>query len=171
MQGKLMMLKKIDDAVNKFEGTVSVVLFLIMVLVVCWSVICRRVLKITFLQGEELARYLMIYVVYLGTSVGVKNKSHIGVEVFVDLLPEKARKYVKIATETLCMLIFLLLFVLAIQYMMHLVKTMQMTTTTQIPMFCIFVCVPVSMFLGILHYIVEISDMIRNVLPQKGEEV
>ena len=61
MQGKLMMLKKIDDAVNKFEGTVSVVLFLIMVLVVCWSVICRRVLKITFLQGEELARYLMIY--------------------------------------------------------------------------------------------------------------
>ena len=47
-----MMLKKIDDAVNKFEGTVSVVLFLIMVLVVCWSVICRRVLKITFLQGE-----------------------------------------------------------------------------------------------------------------------
>lgn len=168
---KFMILRKIDNAVSKFEGAVNVALFLIMVLVVCWSVICRRVLKITFLQGEELARYLMIYVVYIGTSVGVKNKSHIGVEVFVDLLPKKVRAYVKIVTESLCMLIFLVLFILSIQMMLHLIETMQMTTTTQVPTFCIFVCVPISMLLGILHYIVEIGDMIKAVAAKKGESV
>lgn len=166
-----MILKKIDNAVSKFEGVVSVILFLVMVLVVCWSVICRRILKITFLQGEELARYLMIYVVYLGTSIGVKTKAHIGVEVFVDLLPKKAKRYVKIVTETLCMLIFIVLFVLSIQMMQHLMATMQMTTTTQIPTFCIFVCVPVSMFLGIIHYIVEIGDMVKAVAAKEGESV
>lgn len=166
-----MILKKIDNAVNKFEGAVSVTLFLIMVLVVCWSVICRRVLKITFLQGEELARYLMIYVVFIGTSVGVKNKSHIGVEVFVDLLPEKAKRYAKIFTETLCMLIFIVLFVLSIQMMQHLIATMQMTTTTQVPMFCIFVCVPVSMFLGILHYVVEITELVKALSVKEGDDV
>lgn len=166
-----MILKKIDNAVNKFEGAVSVTLFLIMVLVVCWSVICRRVLKITFLQGEELARYLMIYVVFIGTSVGVKNKSHIGVEVFVDLLPEKAKRYTKIFTEILCMLIFIVLFVLSIQMMQHLIETMQMTTTTQVPMFCIFVCVPVSMFLGILHYVVEIAELAGAAAGKEGDEV
>lgn len=165
------MLKKIDNAVNKLEGAVSVALFLTMVLVICWSVICRRVLKITFLQGEELARYFMIYVVFFGTSIGVKNKSHIGVEVFVDLVPERARRYVKIVTETLCMLIFAVLFVLSIQYMLHLVETHQMTTTTQVPMFCIFACVPVSMFLGILHYFVEIFGMIQSLGAEKGESV
>lgn len=166
-----MILKKIDNAVNKFEGAVSVTLFLIMVLVVCWSVICRRVLKITFLQGEELARYLMIYVVFIGTSVGVKNKSHIGVEVFVDLLPEKAKRYTKIFTEILCMLIFIVLFVLSIQMMQHLIETMQMTTTTQVPMFCIFVCVPVSMFLGILHYVAEIAELVGAAAGKGGDEV
>lgn len=166
-----MILKKIDNAVNKFEGAVSVTLFLIMVLVVCWSVICRRVLKITFLQGEELARYLMIYVVFIGTSVGVKNKSHIGVEVFVDLLPEKAKRYTKIFTEILCMLIFIVLFFLSIQMMQHLIETMQMTTTTQVPMFCIFVCVPVSMFLGILHYVVEIAELVGAAAGKEGDEV
>ena len=79
------MLKKLDQAFSKVEGFLSVVLFLAMVAIVCWSVICRYALKIPFLQSEELARYLMIYIVYIGTSIGVKSKSHIGVEVFVDL--------------------------------------------------------------------------------------
>ena len=48
------------------EGFLSVVLFLAMVAIVCWSVICRYALKIPFLQSEELARYLMIYIVYIG---------------------------------------------------------------------------------------------------------
>ena len=82
------MLKKLDQAFSKVEGFLSVVLFLAMVAIVCWSVICRYALKIPFLQSEELARYLMIYIVYIGTSIGVKSKSHIGVEVFVDMLPE-----------------------------------------------------------------------------------
>ena len=51
------------------EGFLSVVLFLAMVAIVCWSVICRYALKIPFLQSEELARYLMIYIVYIGTSI------------------------------------------------------------------------------------------------------
>ena len=84
------------------EGFLSVVLFLAMVAIVCWSVICRYALKIPFLQSEELARYLMIYIVYIGTSIGVKSKSHIGVEVFVDMLPEKIYKKVRIFTEILC---------------------------------------------------------------------
>ena len=73
------MLKKLDQAFSKVEGFLSVVLFLAMVAIVCWSVICRYALKIPFLQSEELARYLMIYIVYIGTSIGVKSKSHIGV--------------------------------------------------------------------------------------------
>lgn len=164
------MLKKIDDTISSLEGIVSVILFLAMVLVVCWSVICRRILKITFLQGEELARYLMIYVVYLGTSIGVKNKSHIGVEVFVDMLPEKVKGWVKIVTETLCMLIFVILLVLSLQMMQHLIATNQMTTTTKIPTYFVFACVPLAMVLGIVHYIVKIVGMIQDKVAKKGEE-
>ena len=47
------MLKKLDQAFSKVEGFLSVVLFLAMVAIVCWSVICRYALKIPFLQSEE----------------------------------------------------------------------------------------------------------------------
>ena len=156
------MLKKLDYVIEKIEDILSTVLFLSMVGIVCWSVLCRYVLRIPFLQGEELARYLMIYVVYIGTSIAVKSKSHIGVEVFVDMLPQHIKKYVKVATEILCALIFLLLFVLSLQMLNHLVATMQMTTTTHIPTYVIFLCVPTGLFLSILRYICEIAEMIKG---------
>ena len=162
------MLKRIDYIIEKIEDVLSTVLFLSMVGIVCWGVICRYVLKIPFLQGEELARYLMIYVVYIGTSIAVKSKSHIGVEVFVDMLPDRIKKYVKIATEILCALIFMLLFGLSLQMLKHLVETMQMTTTTHIPTHVIFLCVPLGLFMSILRYICEIAEMVRALFG-KGE--
>lgn len=162
------MLKRIDYIIEKIEDVLSTVLFLSMVGIVCWGVICRYVLKIPFLQGEELARYLMIYVVYIGTSIAVKSKSHIGVEVFVDMLPDQIKKYVKIATEILCALIFMLLFGLSLQMLKHLVETMQMTTTTHIPTYVIFLCVPLGLFMSILRYICEIAEMVRALFG-KGE--
>ena len=163
------MLKKIDYIVGKIEGALSVVLFLAMVVVVCWSVICRYVLKIPFLQSEELARYLMIFIVYIGTSIGVKNRSHIGVEVFVDMIPERWNKKVRVFTEILCMLMFVLLFVLSLQMMNHLITTKQMTTTTKIPTAVVFFCLPMGFFMGIIHYIYGIQTMIAEIKQQKEE--
>lgn len=163
------MLKKLDQAFSKVEGFLSVVLFLAMVAIVCWSVICRYALKIPFLQSEELARYLMIYIVYIGTSIGVKSNSHLGVEVFVDMLPEKIYKKVRIFTEILCMLMFVLLFVLSLQMFNHLIMTKQMTTTTQIPTAVVFFCLPMGFFMGIIHYLYSIETMIKDIMHRKEE--
>ncbi|MDD3164356.1 MAG: TRAP transporter small permease [Oscillospiraceae bacterium] len=163
------MLKKIDSAISKFEETLSVILFLAVVLVVCWSVLCRYLLKIPFLQGEELARFLMIYIVYIGTSIGVKNKSHIGVEVFVDLIPEKTKRYVKIFTEILSAVMFAILFALSIEMLLHLIQTNQMTTTTHIPTYFVFICIPVGLLTSIVHYVYEIYSMILDLKIQEKE--
>lgn len=156
------MLRRIEKIIDQIEGALSVILFLVMVLVVCWSVLCRYVLKIPFLQGEELARFLMIYIVYIGTSIGVKRGSHIGVEVFVDLLPEKIKTNVKICTEIICAVMFMIVFVLSIQMMVHLIQTNQMTTTTHIPTYYIFVCIPVSLCFGTVHYFIRIAERIQD---------
>ena len=164
------MLTKIDKAVSKIEDIFSVVLFLAMVLITCWSVLCRYVLKVAFLQGEEISRYLMIYVVYLGTSVAVKTKQHIGVDVFVEMLPAKLKSNVKIFTEILCAAIFVLLFVLSIQMIGQQISTHQMTTTTQIPMYVVSLCIPIGLLFGIIHCITGISGMILDKMSGKGEQ-
>lgn len=105
----------------------------------------------------------------IGTSIGVKSKSHIGVEVFVDMLPEKIYKKVRIFTEILCMLMFVLLFVLSLQMFNHLIMTKQMTTTTQIPTAVVFFCLPMGFFMGIIHYLYSIETMIKDIMHRKEE--
>ncbi|WNX84529.1 TRAP transporter small permease subunit [Agathobaculum sp. NTUH-O15-33] len=68
------MLDRLDNIFVKIERTICVITFLAMVAVVLWSVLCRRVLMIPFLAGEELTRYLAIYSIFFGTSVAVKEK-------------------------------------------------------------------------------------------------
>lgn len=156
------MLRRIDSIIEKIEQTVSVVLFLTLVAVVCWGVICRYILRIPFISAEELARYLMIYCVYLGTSIGVRLKTHIGVEVFVQALPEKPKKIVNNIAQYLSMIMFLILFVLSIMMMQQFIQTGQITTITKVPMYIIYSCIPLSMILSVFHSFCNIYFDIRT---------
>lgn len=156
------MLKKIENHVVKVEETISVVLFLSIVCVVVWSVLCRYVFKISFLSGEELARYLMIYCVFFGTSIGVKRKAHIGVEFVVQALHGKARRAIILLGDLLSFVLFLILLALSIIMMQQFLQNGQITTVTKVPMYLIFSCLPISMLLCSFHSFCRLVDEVKN---------
>ncbi len=159
------MLNKIENKVVQAESFITVILFLSMVAVVCWSVLCRKVLDIPFISGEEIARYLTIYAAYIGIAVGVNKKAHIGVEIVLHLLKGKVQRFTKLFGQVVIIGIFLLLLVLSIKMSNQYVDTNQMTTMTELPMLVVYSCVPISMFLSTLH---SISNLIKDI---KGEEI
>jgi len=67
-----------------------------LVLDVVWQVITRFVLTSPSTWTEELATMLIIWVSLLGASVGFVRKSHLGVDYFVNKLPDKLRAAVEI---------------------------------------------------------------------------
>jgi TRAP-type C4-dicarboxylate transport system permease small subunit len=67
-----------------------------LVLDVVWQVITRFVLTSPSTWTEELATMLIIWVSLLGASVGFVRKSHLGVDYFVNKLPDKPRAAVEI---------------------------------------------------------------------------
>lgn len=69
----------------------------------------------------------------------------------------------------ICMLMFVLLFVLSLQMFNHLIMTKQMTTTTQIPTAVVFFCLPMGFFMGIIHYLYSIETMIKDIMHRKEE--
>ena len=83
-------------------GTMSVVVFLQVVFRFCgrslpWS--------------GELARYMMIYMTYVGTAVAVRAKSHIAVEAAVGALPQKAQEVAELVVDILLLVLFYVLIV------------------------------------------------------------
>jgi TRAP-type C4-dicarboxylate transport system permease small subunit len=70
--------------------TMTVVLF-------CQTV--ARLFDVSFFWAEELARYAMVWIVFLGSTVAVYQGSHTNISVFVDLIPPAIRRYVKVAVS------------------------------------------------------------------------
>jgi TRAP-type C4-dicarboxylate transport system permease small subunit len=73
---------------------VCTLLFIIMA-VVLFCQTMARVVGQSFFWAEELARYSMVWIVFLGSTVAVYQGSHTNIGVFVNLLPKGLRRYVE----------------------------------------------------------------------------
>ena len=63
----------------------------VMVVVTLAQVVFRYVLSAPLPWSEELARYCFVWIVFLGGAIGLERGIHLGVDLFVNLLPPKLR--------------------------------------------------------------------------------
>ena len=84
----LQMVKKVLD--RSLEVLVMVVVA-ILVLDVLWQVFTRLVLRNPSTRTEELATFMLIWVVLLGAAVALGRGAHLGIDYFVGKLPVRAR--------------------------------------------------------------------------------
>lgn len=151
MKEKTSFSKKLLKALSVAEESVSCVAFIIMCFVVLWSVICRYALHRQFGYGEEMARYFMIYAIFIGISIGVRKEAHLGVEAFVGFLPQKAQSIVKIISKILCVFLYAILCYLSIRLDITLSKTSQLSPALHLPMWIPYLAMPIGLFLSTLR--------------------
>ena len=84
--------KKLLNRINSLVELIVSAMLLVIVGVIFLQVIFRFVLHSSLPWSEELSRYLLVWVSFLGASIGVKRKSHIGVEFLVSLFPKGWKK-------------------------------------------------------------------------------
>lgn len=99
-------MKKIINWLDEYlEVSICVGLMSAMTLIIFIQVVMRYVFQNSLSWSEELARYLFIWLVYIGISYGCKIMKHIKIDAALRLFPEKARPYVVILGD-LCVLTF-----------------------------------------------------------------
>ncbi len=84
-----------------------VVMMIVMTLTVIVQVFLRYVFSFSLSWSEEVARYLMIWVAFLGGSLALQKGLHIGVELFLVRVSSRTRRWVSILSKTF-ILIFLI---------------------------------------------------------------
>lgn len=94
-------IKFLDDY---FEMSVCIVLMSAMTLILAVQVFMRYVMQASLTWSEELARYIFVWLIYMGISYGAKIMKHIRIEAAVLLLPQKGQRYVEIVGDVLFLL-------------------------------------------------------------------
>lgn len=156
----------LNKIICKIEDTITIISFLAMTLVVFWSVTCRYVLKIPFTAGEELSRYLMIYCIYFGVSIGARKGSHLGIKAFVGLLPKKGYKFAEKIEVISTTIMFIILFVLSFQMVLQFKSTGQVSTMMRIPMYIVYLALPIGFAMSSFHSVENIISEFK-----KGDDI
>ena len=101
-------LKRILEWIEKnINGKISIFFLMVMVVIISAQVFTRFVLNFSISWSEELARFLMIWMVFLAGCIALQKGALVGINFTVEKLPKKIQAYVGMINDSL-MIFFLL---------------------------------------------------------------
>lgn len=140
-------LAPVSAALDKLCSVLIVVMLGLMVIITGAQIICR-IWFTALTWSDEVTRYLLIWSTFLGASVVYRHSGHISVTIVQDAVPPRLSKILRVAVHVICFVLFTVLLYFSCTYCMKLNKT---ATTLPIKMKYIYLCVPISMVILMVH--------------------
>ena len=129
---------------DNIEEYILLVLFPLMVIVVFVATCVRYLTVMSLPWAEEVARYSMVWIAYIGASLGIKRNAHLGVEAALLLLPQGTRKYFDYLRYLIIILFNVLIAYYTFQIIQSQISTEQVSPSLRIPMWFAYGAVPVG---------------------------
>lgn len=164
-------MKKLEQLLDSLEAILCILFGSTMIVATILIVIYRYVLNQPFTSGEEAARYLTVWFIYVGVAICAKRRGHLGVEAFTLVMPEKMRRAVNKLAALLTIFMFLFLMVCSVLMVKQYAITHQESTMMRLPMTLVFSIVPVSMLLSAVHYIINFVNDLKGAGQSSSPEV
>ncbi len=148
------------ESVNLVVTWLLAIILGTMSLVVFSQVIYRYVLEAPLPWSEELARYLMVWLVLLGASLGLRSKALIGMEALVNVFPPRLKRF-----SIEAVLVFSLLFLTVVMIYgikLTIMNHSQVSPAMAIPMSWPYAAIPVGALLMITNALVVAIERWKN---------
>lgn len=148
-----------------FEEYFLIITSALMVLVIFLQVIMRYFLGDSLRWSEELARYLFIWMIYIGVSSAVKYQKHIAVDALANAFKEKGQIILNIVANFLFLAFAVTMTFIGYDLTMTMVDRGQTAPTLPISMSLVYAAGPVGMGLTsirILQHLISQFKKMRN---------
>jgi C4-dicarboxylate transporter DctQ subunit len=171
---------RFSKTLEQIENTVVTTALVIMILVIFLQIVLRYLSAIDFpaIDGliaylrdwaqivlpwsEEVARYAMVWAVFIGASIAARTELHVGVDAVVRLLPRGAMKYA-VVLGGLCSVIFCLALTCLGGVLLNIMwDTGQVSPALEMPMVWAYLSVPVGGALAALRFFQTMVNKIRS---------
>lgn len=130
--------------IDNFEEIFLAVLLPLMCVIVFINTVGRYSGAFSIGWADEVSRYLMIWLVFLGISAAAKKNSHFAVGVVFMLAPTKAHILIRFLILLLVLLFTVVVTVLGFQYVQKLYDMGQTSPALSIPIWFMYGSIPVG---------------------------
>jgi len=153
----LKILKKINCGITKIVEVVIVIFALVMVLA-CFAQICTRLAGVPLSWSEELARYMAVWLTFLGAAYALRKQTLVAVEILYEKLQGISRKA-----------LYLFISVLILLFCYNLIRygwafankfMAQKSPAMQIPKGLVYLSAPLCGILMVLYQIEVVYDKV-----------
>jgi len=147
------------DKINKCLNWVSIISITMMLFIIFLQVIFRYVFHNSLTFSEELARYLFVWTVFLGSAVVARDNGHIIVGVLTQRLKGNKARYTKIAAYIFTMTFVAILFYQGLRMMK--LSSFQHSPALGISMSWVYLAIPVAMFVMFCNILILTIDVLQ----------
>ena len=134
----------------------------LMVVLVFGNVVLRYGFNSGILFSEEVSRFLFIWMGFLGTAAAFADNQHVSLDMVVERLPRPVARVVRVIAMAGCLVIFA---VFLQQGWLLVAKTVNTSPALDIPMWLVYLCVPIGSLLGVVYGVEKILHLLRPSEP------
>jgi TRAP-type C4-dicarboxylate transport system permease small subunit len=92
---------KLLEWFSRINSVLTGIAMVVMTAIFGWLVFGRYVLNATPTWVEQVSLLLIVYIAFIGASIGVHRKTHLGVSVFREISPPPVRRFFDFLTHTI----------------------------------------------------------------------
>ena len=158
----MFLLRWLDSQFSRFERffLAGTILFTSLLLFV--NVIMRYVFHNAIYWAEELVRYMMVWLIFLGGSQVAKHEGHITVDVVQMAVPPRVRTVMVHGVRIVAVLFCLVLAYYSYLQMMRVYASKQISPAMELPMWIPYLSVPVASTLMAVRYTQKLWGSLRS---------
>jgi len=137
--------------------------------VLCFiQVVSRYIFNFAVPWSEEIARWALVWLTFVGSAYAFKIDAHIGIEAFINILPSKIKILIGWLDEGLSIFFLLIMTVYGILFFRESLLIGQISPASKLPMAILYAALPVGLTLCIIRLVVKSISKVRNRKLKKG---
>lgn len=146
-------IQKVDKCLSMIENAVIILGLSAMFLILLAQVIMRYVFSRPLTWSEEAARFIFVYVSFIGISYAYRQKGHIRMEVVVNLFPQAVRRGLEVLINLGTIALFCYMIPFSFRFIG--IQAGVKAIATHIPMSIVYTALPLGMALSCVRLLIS----------------
>lgn len=153
-------MKCFTNVLNKIIECCLIISLALLSIIVSLQVFSRYVFSISLPWSTDVNRFLFIYLVFLGAIIGVRNQSHLNIDVLVKKFPKKVQKILNIVINLIILVFLIILVIAGLIFVLN--STTQVTPYLRVSISYYYLAIPLSALAMAYYLFFNLKDQIKN---------
>ena len=147
-----------EEKLAKSEAVLIGIMLLIISFLAFLQVLTRYVFFYSIVWSEEVTRYLMVWLTFIGAALAISKQDHINIDMFTSFFKKKTGRDFRVVLNFIIFVFSIGCSYFGAKLIMKTYAMGQLTEATRVPMYLIYVVMEVAILLMAFHAFVRLID-------------